>query len=214
MEVDFVGHPLLDAIDTTENEATDKPLVALLPGSRQQEISRMLPVMLKMGARFPQFRFVIAGAPSQKEAFYQGLIGDLAVELRMGATYSVLREADYALVTSGTATLETALHSVPEVVCYTGNPLSYAIGKRLVQVKFISLVNLILDRAAVKELIQHDFTEEKLAQALMDLTQPDTQERLAADYQQLRMKLGDKGASSRAAQVILTDLGKEAEVPA
>ncbi|GAB4420986.1 MAG: lipid-A-disaccharide synthase [Bacteroidia bacterium] len=213
VEVDFVGHPLLDHIDEPSPASAQPPLVALLPGSRKQEIRRVLPVMLAVAAEMPHLRFVIAGAPSQDATFYERIIGTQSgVELRMNQTYALLREASCALVTSGTATLETALFGVPEVVLYKGGWLSYAIGRRLVKVPFISLVNLILGRAAVRELIQNDCTPETCREALEDLLRADTRARLRADYRMLRGLLGERGASERTAKALLAHMaaqGKE-----
>lgn len=208
MEVDFVGHPLLDAIGERKTQPKTGQRIALLPGSRKQEIKRMLPVMMQMVDRFANCEFVIAGAPSQPESFYRTLIGPSRerVSLVMNQTYTVLESADFALVTSGTATLETALFEVPQVVCYKGNALSYAIGKRLVKVRFISLVNLILDRPLVTELIQQDFSTHQLETALRQLMQAAEIQRIQAGYQELKTLLGQGGASTRAAQLILERL--------
>jgi lipid-A-disaccharide synthase len=168
-EVDFVGHPLLDVVKgyaaapdfRSKNGLTEAPIIALLPGSRKQEIIRMLSVMLEMAPLLPQYQFVIAGAPSMPVAFYEQILAEKQrpqnVKLVQKQTYDLLSQAEAALVTSGTATLETALFQVPEVVCYRGNNLSYQIAKRLISVKYISLVNLIVDKPLVKELIQNDF---------------------------------------------------------
>ncbi|MEM7656344.1 MAG: lipid-A-disaccharide synthase [Bacteroidota bacterium] len=203
VEVEFVGHPLLDVIDEVGDTRREDDLIALLPGSRKQEINRLLPLMLKLPSHFPNHRFVIAGAPSQTQEFYQSLIGNQAVDLQMNATYDILQRASLAVVTSGTATLETALFGVPEVVVYKGSELSYQIGKRLVQVKFISLVNLILDRLAVRELIQHDASEANLVASLQALLEPETAAQLKADYADLQNLLGEAGASRRAAKSML-----------
>ena len=204
LEVDFVGHPLLDAIGEVGEEKVEPPVIALLPGSRKQEIRKMLPVMLQMVDRFPDYQFTIAGAPSMLPDFYREIIGDMPVKLVMNKTYDVLRQASYALVTSGTATLETGLFRVPQVVCYRGNPLSFFIGKRLVNVKFISLVNLILGREAVRELIQTEFTVENLARELKNLFVDETRIRIQQDYQELWEKLGNSGASKRTAEYMLS----------
>ena len=207
IEVDFVGHPLLDELTYKPVEKEESKTIALLPGSRSQEIKRMLPVMLNMTHHFPGYNFVVAGAPSKTEAFYKDMIGNKPVELRMNQTYKILEEADYALVTSGTATLETALHGVPQVVCYKGSFISYQIGKRLVQVKFIALVNLILDRLAVKELIQHEFNVANLKKELELLMDSTHRSRILKDYDDLREKLGNEGASERCAKSLLDYLG-------
>ena len=214
VEVDFVGHPLLDAVEAdkavettdfyTQNGLEDKPIVALLPGSRQQEIKRMLPIMLEMIAHFPTHQFVIAGASAMEEVFYQEFIGDSAVKMVKNQTYGLLRHAKAALVTSGTATLETALYKVPQVVCYKGNALSYQLGKRLVKVKYISLVNLILDRGLVKELIQDDLHEETLKNELALLLEEENyRATLLEGYRELADVLGGAGASGRVADLMV-----------
>lgn len=212
VEVDFVGHPLLDEISNTKYQGDalkaelapeGKQLVALLPGSRKMEIRRMLPRMLSVVKRFPEYQFIIAGAPGQDKAFYASLTEGYAVQIVMGRTYDVLDAADYALVTSGTATLETALFQVPEVVCYAGPWLSVQIARLLIQVDYISLVNLVMEREVVTELIQKDLNPERIDQELRKLMEnPAHQQQLKADYQALREKLGDAGASENAAERI------------
>jgi lipid-A-disaccharide synthase len=210
-EVDFVGHPLLDAIEqrkeveSIEGVPTDKPIIALLPGSRTQEINKMLPVMLNAAADFTAYNFVIAGAPSRDAAFYDPFTRRENVFLAMDQTYNVLQQAHAALVTSGTATLETALFEVPEVVCYKGSAISYQIAKRLVKVKYISLVNLVMDRELVKELIQAEFTERHVKKELNKILQPDVRQTLTSDYLALKEKLGGTGASSNAARIIVEE---------
>jgi lipid-A-disaccharide synthase len=211
-EVDFVGHPLLDAIasEAKENKAfidannfSDKPVIALLPGSRKQEISKMLEIMLQMVNEFPDYQFVIGGAPSIELSYYETIIGSRKVKIISGATHQLLRHAKAALITSGTATLEAALLKVPEVVCYKGNPISYAIARRLVHIKYISLVNLIMDRQVVTELIQDKLTKENLKYELDQLlTNTNRSARLQSDYDDLITKLGGSGASLKAAKII------------
>lgn len=207
-EVTYVGHPLIDVV-LAENEKKpqengDKPIIAILPGSRSQEIQTKLPVMLTMVDHFPGYRFVIAQAPSQPDEIYQQIIGNRHVELARGNTYGVLQQATAALVTSGTATLETALFGVPQVVCYKGNPLSFWLAKKLVKVKYISLVNLIMDKMVVKELIQDDLNEQNLKGALTELVNNPTHlAQLKSDYKQLWHKLGDKPASQNAANEVV-----------
>ncbi len=203
VDVSFVGHPLLDAIDETSHQRGDTSTIALLPGSRKQEISRLLPTMLGLCDRFPAHRFVIAGAQSRGEDFYRALMGDSRAELVMNQTYPVLRQADFAVVASGTATLETALHEVPEIVVYRGTYVSYHIARRLIKVPYISLVNLILQKPAVPELIQHECTVDQIADTLRELMQPARAAQMQADFVELKQKLGEKGASERAAQVIV-----------
>lgn len=220
MRVDFPGHPLLDIIDSRQpdsgfrqqNQLGPEPIIALLPGSRRQEITRMLPTYLAVIPQFPGYQFVIAGAPSIPDAFYHHLLdqsgGREQAKLLTGQTYQILSHAHAALVTSGTATLETALFKVPEVVCYKGNPLSFLIARRLVNVRFISLVNLILDRLIVTELIQQECTTERIASELKRLLDPARREQLQADYAQLIQVLGRKGASQRAAQAMIAYLNE------
>lgn len=220
MEVDYVGHPLLDVVQSqieTENfrgkqQLDERPIIALLPGSRRQEIERMLEVMLATAKHFQQYQFVIAGAPSQSTTYYQDLLQQYGqptnVSLVEGATYQLLHHAEAALVTSGTATLETALFKVPQIVCYKGSPISYAIAKRLINVKYISLVNLIMDAPLVLELIQHELTEQRLVKALKQLLTHDEQLRLATGYTELHTKLGNGGAATRCAKALVSDLKK------
>ncbi len=212
--VHFVGHPLLDAIADreqvdpdqfrNENHLSEKPIIALLPGSRKQEISKMLAVMLKMVDKFTDYQFVIAGAPSQDLHFYKQIISNTNVAIVENKTYDLLSLANAALVTSGTATLETALFKVPEVVCYKGNAISYQIGKRLVKnIKYISLVNLILDKKAVTELIQDEFNEKRLEDELFKILDHKNREKIFDIYYELEQKLGGKGASKATATLII-----------
>ncbi|NOQ92560.1 MAG: lipid-A-disaccharide synthase [Flavobacteriaceae bacterium] len=212
--VHFVGHPLLDAIADRkqvspdqfrkENNLNEKPIIALLPGSRKQEITKMLSVMLQMVNKFPDHQFVIAGAPSQDLSFYQQFIKNENVAIVENKTYDLLSLSNAALVTSGTATLETALFKVPEVVCYKGNAISYQIGKRLVKnIKYISLVNLILDKETVTELIQDDFNEKRLENELFKILDHKYREKIFDDYYDLEQKLGGKGASENTAKLII-----------
>jgi len=211
--VHFVGHPLLDAIAdrkpldpvkfAKENKLSDKPIIALLPGSRKQEITKMLSVMLKMVPKFPDHQFVIAGAPSQERSFYENIMAEQDVAIVENMTYDLLSVSNAALVTSGTATLETALLKIPEVVCYKGNKISYQIGKRLVNVKFISLVNLILDREVVTELIQDQFNEKNLEDELFKILDHKYREEMFDQYYELEQKLGGKGASEKTAKLII-----------
>lgn len=220
-DVDFVGHPLLDAIEqesnnkesfssfATNNQLSDKPIVAILPGSRKQEISTMLPVMLNIKNDFKNYQFVIAGAPSITKEFYQEFISNSDVKILYGKTYELLQQASAALVTSGTATLETALFQVPEVVCYKGGAISYQIAKQLVKVKYISLVNLIMDKEVVKELIQNDFNEKQLEQELRKILEDETyKSKIKSEYNQLKQKLGGGGASAKTAKIIFDTLKK------
>ena len=175
-KVEFVGHPLLDVISKKKEgdfsnfrkqyNFNDKPIVALLPGSRKQEITKMLSVMTSVADSFDDYQFVIAGAPGQDDSFYKQFLTNSNIKFISNQTYNLLSISHAALVTSGTATLETALFKVPEVVCYKGNWISYQIAKRIITLKYISLVNLIMDRLVVEELIQDDFNKETLIDAL------------------------------------------------
>lgn len=211
-KVDFVGHPLIDAIHSrkavdraaflSENGLPDKPIVALLPGSRKQEITKMLSVMLQVVPEFPEFQFVIAGAPGQETSFYKPFLsGD--VHLLSNKTYDLLSHSHAALVTSGTATLETALFKVPEVVCYRGGWISYQIARRIITLKYISLVNLIMDAPVVTELIQNELTGKNLSEELRKLTDPVCRQNLLRQYDELEAKLGGIGASEKTAKLIV-----------
>jgi len=215
-QVDFVGHPLLDAIQLkTEEEKVsirkewnleNKKVVALLPGSRKQEISKMLPIMLQMKNDFPELKFLIAGAPAIDESFYSPFL-DSNTHIVYNRTYELLSVADAALVTSGTATLETALFGVPEVVCYKGSKISYHIAKKLIKVKYISLVNLIMDAPVIKELIQDDLNHKNLKTELdLLLNNVNYIQKIKTDFENLRMKLGGGGASEVTANLVLKTL--------
>lgn len=223
VDAHFVGHPLLDELSKVryinknnfvrQNKLNSKKeIIALLPGSRKQEVGRMLEVMLKVVDKFPEYQFVVGCAPSLPEEYYKSLIGNENVQLVFNKTYQLLQVASAALVTSGTATLETALFYVPEVVCYKGNKISYLIAKNLIKVKYISLVNLIMDKPVVKELIQNDLTPENVeAELKLLLTNHKVQRQLLDDYEDLRYKLGNAGASNNAATVIFDDLNKKSK---
>jgi lipid-A-disaccharide synthase len=211
--VHFVGHPLIDAIAQkqlinpsdfkAEFNLDNRPIIALLPGSRKQEISKMLEVMLSVTKDFKDYQFVIAGAPSQDAAFYSKFTKKQNVNLVMNRTYDILSLATAALVTSGTATLETALFKVPEVVCYKGSTISYQIAKRVINLEYISLVNLIMDKPVVKELIQGDFNTKTLKKELSLILEETNRQNLFLDYYDLEKKLGGAGASDKTAQLIV-----------
>lgn len=217
INVDFVGHPLLDSlstdIPTTKEvflktyELENKPIIALLPGSRKQEVGKMLKIMLEVVTEFKDYQFVVAGTSTIPDSLYCQIINKSPVHLILDKTRDILYNADAALVTSGTATLETALIGTPQVVCYTAGGLSYAIAKRIVHVNHISLVNIILDKPVVKELIQNDLTKENLIQELEQLLyNAGSVKQIQSDYQQLKEELGQSGASRRAATIILKTL--------
>lgn len=215
VNVTFVGHPLLDELSKLNNQprlsfihrnnlSEKREIIALLPGSRKQEVERMLGTMLKVIPHFPQYQFVIAGVSWLDKNLYLRMIGDKDVHLIENQTYELLQNSSAALVTSGTATLETALLAVPEVVCYKSSGLSYQIAKRLVKVNYISLVNLVMEKEVVKELIQKDFTEENLVKELERMLKDAKRQRqLLDDLDNLKDRLGNSGASEKAAAVVV-----------
>lgn len=215
-DVEYVGHPLVQVIDEfRESRQSVQPrnqppfTIALLPGSRKQEIMKKLPIMLEVSREFPEHQFIIAKAPAVEDAFYNELLKDYSnVSHVANQTYDLLLKANAALVTSGTATLETALFGVPEVVCYKGSAVSYQIAKRVIKVKFISLVNLIMDRLVVHELIQNELTPENLSSELKQLLfDPNRINKLKQDYTALNQLLGKGGnASAKAAASIVSFL--------
>ena len=218
VDVTFVGNPLLDelakvgtgnrSIFLRRNSLGERrEIIAMLPGSRRQEVKRTLPVMLKAALYFPDYQFVIAGVSSLDKSLYKDIMGNSDVFFVENQTYDLLLNSSAALVTSGTATLETALLSVPEVVCYKATNFSYRLAKWMIKVKFISLVNLIMDREVVKELIQGDLNEDNLVKELDQLLHNGKRQRqLLEDYEELKDKLGNVGASEKAAEVIVESL--------
>jgi lipid-A-disaccharide synthase len=216
VDVEFVGHPLLDELASKKTDPDwklkhgldQRKIIALLPGSRKQEISSMLPLMLEAAEAFPDCQPVVAAAPGQHIDFYKDLQGRREVKVLSGETYALLENADAALVTSGTATLETALFGVPEVVCYRGNRLSVLIARRLIKVRFISLVNLIMNREVVKELIQDELNVENLRNELRKILRPEGRLKMLREYDELKNKLGGTGASEHAAQEIVRFMKK------
>ncbi len=207
--VDYVGHPLVAVIEDYKKQHPElKPsphTIALLPGSRQQEIKAKLPVMLDATKNFPDYSFIVAKAPAIDDHFYEDFIKDYPnVKVVANNTYNVLMQSSAALVTSGTATLETALFGVPEIVCYKAGKISYEIARRLVKLKYICLVNLIMNKEVVKELIQYDLTPEKITAELKKLLfDPEKKEQLQNDYHQLKELLSRGGnASFNAAKII------------
>ena len=215
VDVTYVGNPLLDeqakfgtsnrSIFLRRNSLGEKrEIIAMLPGSRKQEVKRMLPVMLKVVPHFPEYQFVIAGVSSLDKALYKKIIGNSDVFLIENQTYELLQNSSAAMVTSGTATLETALFSVPEVVCYKATGISYLLAKWMIKVKFISLVNLVMGKEVVKELIQGDLTEHNIVKELeLLLRNGKRQRQLLEDYEELKGRLGSAGASEKAAEVII-----------
>lgn len=218
MDVHYIGNPLLDAISghhedpdfRSRHALGDKPIIALLPGSRRQELVRILPVMIDALDGLSNYQFVIAGAPNFDINDYQPLIGDREISVVFDQTYNLLYHAYAAIVTSGTATLETALFKVPQVVVYKGSPLSVAIGRLVIKIKFISLVNLIMDRLVVKELIQED-SNVKMIRAELDslLNDKRYRDQMLSDYQLLSELMGSAGASAKAAKIMYKELSAD-----
>ncbi|RYG49441.1 MAG: lipid-A-disaccharide synthase, partial [Chitinophagaceae bacterium] len=209
-EVDYVGHPLVEVVESFKKEhpgiLRDEMLVAILPGSRKQEILKKLPVMLEATKHFPGYQFVVAKAPGLSAAFYNEMLKAWPnVRWVENKTYHLLAEARAALVTSGTATLETALFDVPQVICYKGSNVSYQIAKRLVKIRFIGLVNLIMNKEVVKELIQNEMNVENIVSELKPLlTETDKRKYILDEYDALRKLLVEGGdASANAAKEII-----------
>jgi len=207
-EVDFVGNPLLDAIKTFEKNpnffrenqlSENQPIVAILPGSRRAEVENILPLMLSVKKHFPDFQWIVAGVENLPKSLYQ-ICDDLGVKVLYNQTYDLLSYAHAAIVTSGTATLETALFGVPQVVCYKTSNFSYQIAKRLIKVPFISLVNLVMDKKVVAELIQKDLHEESLKRELQKIISGNDREQMLEDYKLLQKKMGTAGASETTAR--------------
>ncbi|MBL7828645.1 MAG: lipid-A-disaccharide synthase [Saprospiraceae bacterium] len=210
MEVAYVGHPLLDAIvqsmqhEPSKPVSADKPIIALLPGSRKQEVQRILPRMLSVTADFPEYQFVVAGAKSLPEDIYIQIMKPYSeVRFVKDQTYDLLRQSKAALVKSGTSTLETALFDVPQVVCYAGSTVSYHVAKRLIKVPYISLVNLVASAPLVRELIQAELNRTNLKLALSEILNEEKAAKIKQDYAKLRTLLGGGGASDKAAVNIL-----------
>ena len=214
-DVEYLGHPLLDAIDNFKKDQQPKdafykehglnqqPIIAILPGSRKQEVSVKLPIMLEAVKNYSNYQIVVAGAPSLDVDFYASLVND-EVKIIHGKTYDLLSNSEAAIVTSGTATLETALLGIPEVVCYKGSEISYRIAKRLIKINYISLVNLIMDREVVKELIQHECNANAIREELNKIIEGgSSRQEMLSDFTELRTKLGAGGASKNVAQSLL-----------
>lgn len=221
MAVDFVGHPLMDEIDEfkqhardfdafiADNKLNNKPIIAVVPGSRKQEISKILPEMLDLVPRFPDYQFVIAAAPSIDDSFYLSYLEGIDVSIIRDQTYPLYFHAKAGMVASGTATLEAAIFGLPEVVCYKGSAISIAIARKIIKVKYISLVNLIMDEEMVTELIQNDLNTNMLEEQLKLLTNPEYVRDLELGYARLKEKLGGIGASQHAATAMLKSLDLE-----
>ncbi len=214
-DVEYVGHPLLDELNDLslnnqfiqQHKLENKKIIAVLPGSRKQEIKIKLPVMLSLAKYYPQYHFVVACAPGLEKEFYKQFLTADNIIYASKSTYNILKNAHTALVTSGTATLETALFNVPQIVCYKGNTISYYIAKRLVIVNYISLVNLILDEEVIPELIQFEFNEKNLKYHFNKLLSDNNYRFQIQDkYNLLRQKLGGGGASKKAAEIVFNEI--------
>ena len=218
----YRGNPLLDSVDNHSSAdetkedfqkrtgiGTAETTVALLAGSRRSEIKYLLPRMMQVAEKYPDYRFLLACAPSMEREFYEGIVGKKCsnIKLLFGETYSILRHSDAAIINSGTASLEAALIGVPQVVCYGGNEISYQIAKRVVKLKYISLANLITDKGLFKELIQHDCTPQKISQELDNLlNNSEYRAKMMSDYKNVRDVLGGKGASAKVARAMIEEL--------
>lgn len=220
IEAEYNGNPLLDSTDAhpcnlesreefiLRNNLDNRPIIGLLAGSRKTEISYLLPRIKNLIHHFPDHQFILAAAPSIEPSYYQEILKDSNLKVLFGETYSVLKHSAAAVISSGTASLEAALLNTPQVVCYGGNEISYQIAKRFVKVKYISLVNLILDAPAVKELIQHNCTQENIITELKDLLTDKRRKQVAKYYKKLRELLGGEGASEKTAKAMMTCLMK------
>ena len=216
--VHFVGNPLQDEIlkrpvvdekaFRKKHQLGEKPIIALLPGSRSQEINKMLPLMTKMEMEFPNYTFVVAGSPNREKTFYDSILKRDNYQFISNKTYDLLSISYAAIVTSGTATLETALFKIPQVVCYKTSSITYHIAKSLVlsELKYISLVNLVADKKIVSELIQHDFNAERLKLELSKILQTTYRTNIFENYLELENKLGHDGASNKVAQILINTL--------
>ncbi len=216
IDVTYVGHPLLDAIENYKAQVSETnfiernglkntPVIAILPGSRKQEVKKKLPIMLQAVKELKGYQVIVAGAPSLDASFYQPFLQEYSnVSIVHAQTYDLLSTAEAAIVTSGTATLETALFEVPEVVCYIGSPISYLIAKQLIKIKFISLVNLIMDREVVKELIQKECNPASIREELNRLVIGGAKRKqMLEEYKTMKQILGGGGASKKIAQSVL-----------
>lgn len=216
-KVYFVGHPLIDAIDQKkehlmnegdfrrQNHLSEKPIIAILPGSRVQEIERMLQIMIDVTRKFKDYQFVVAGANNLDKKYYESL-QKYNVKVVFNQTYELMSYAVAGIIKSGTSTLESALFDLPQVVCYKGGTVSFMIAKQLVDIKYISLPNLVMDKPVVKELVQNDLTSENISAELKEiLTNKSHRESILKDYAELKGKLGGKGASARLAKELVND---------
>lgn len=219
IEAHFLGNPLIDQIENWKKSAgspreiraslglDNRPLIALLAGSRIQEVTSILPSMVSVADSLPDYQFVIAGMSHLPEKIYDDIVASQPVKVVYNRTYDLLSVAEAALVTSGTATLEAALFNVPQAVCYRTSPITYHLARRIVRVRFLSLVNLIMDREVVRELIQGDLNQMNLHRELQTIIKSGYKhERIRSDYAILRKVLGGSGASGRVASDMVRNL--------
>lgn len=210
---DFTGHPLLDEVkkyhDSNAVEEDGRKIIAVLPGSRNQELKKILPPMLEVAKNFPQYRFVIGGAPGQTLEFYQSIMQGNKMEIVFGKTYQLLNQAYGGLIKSGTSTLEAAFFNLPQVVCYKASSISYYVARYISNVKYISLPNVIMDEVIVTELIQDDMSVEKMTLELKKITEDETfRSKMLANYKRIFDKLGGEGATAKIADLIIEHLRK------
>jgi lipid-A-disaccharide synthase len=219
-EVEFVGHPLLDTlenyspdIDFSKNLGVQKPIIALLPGSRKQELNKILKEMLSIVDYFPNYQFIVAGSANLDKSIYDKFLKKHpTVGLTQGKTYDLLSNAEAALVTSGTATLETAILGIPQVVCYKTNFIFYLIVRMIIKIRFISIVNIIFGKKVISELIQNHLNKKELLKELSEILKPETKARIKNDYSKLKSMLGEKGATDRAANFIVRELNNSSSI--
>lgn len=216
-KVYFTGHPLIDAIEKqkpqfrtkeqfiSDNHLSNKPIIVVLPGSRVQEIERMMSIMMEVTKDYPDYQFIVAGANNLSKEYYKNL-EQQNVKVLFNQTYELMTYAKAGIIKSGTSTLESGLFKLPQVVCYKGGAVSFAIGKRLVKIKYISLVNLIMDKPIVKELVQNDLTAKNISEELNLLLNDSTyRNTMIQEYEALIQHLGGAGASARIAKYLVDD---------
>lgn len=220
IDVDYEGHPIMDALTPAlekvetksdfcaRHQLDERPMIAILPGSREQELIKILKIMTSVAGDFKEYNFVVAGLSFLRKELYVEALKIPNVRVIFDDTYALLHHVEAAIVKSGTASLETALFNVPEVVCYKTNRLTFAIGKRLVKVKYVSLVNLILGKESVKELLQNDLNYQNIKAELIKLLNPDYRAGVLEDYKKLKKLIGEKGASERVAAKMIQYLKK------
>jgi len=215
-EVEYVGNPILDAIDfekpnfkafKEKYNLEDKKIIALLPGSRKSEIKHNFPTMLEVANNFPEYQFIVAAAPSIDKEIFEKYSNQNKINLIYDDTYNLLRHSEAAIVTSGTATLETAILNIPELVCYKGDAFSYQIAKRLIKINYVSLVNLVMNKEVIKEFLQYDMTAKNIIKELKLIFTNDVyRNTMLNNFDEMRKKLGGKGASKRTAEIIIKSL--------